>query len=247
MLLRRFGVAAPVAPFGIRLLQPVKTLLAAGVKQVLQPGGTAPPADPTEQHFYAEHAAAATGDAQANANITAAGFSRDSALSGANYQTYAKDGKAIVAYRSTDVRRPQDLLADAHIATGTEAHSRRFKQAQAVAQQALGKYGQGNVTFTGHSLGAAQAVHVAERTGARAVAYSTPDFKTPGLLSFLGLKRQGNVTSYRVRTDPIAVGARLGGARVHDVKQTVAGNPHALGNFRGDFSTAVHRWGSSPA
>lgn len=93
------------------------------------------------------------------------GYDIDKELSNRNRTVYVdKDtGKAIVSFRGTDLSgtsRWGDLGTDALIAIGLGKHSDRMKNAKKATEQVIKKYGKGNVSLTGHSLGGTQALHV---------------------------------------------------------------------------------------
>ena len=88
-------------------------------------------------------------------------YERDESLSGNRAQVYhnAKTGKTLVSHTGTNSLR--DWLTDLQYATGNLNDTKRFKYASRIHKQAEAKYGAGNITTTGHSLGS----KLAERVG----------------------------------------------------------------------------------
>lgn len=95
------------------------------------------------------------------------GYQLDTELSNRDRHVYHKDGKAVVAFRGTNLSgtkdRFRDLAADALITLGLTHTSKRFKGAAETTDKALQKYGKENVSLTGHSLGGSQALHVSKK------------------------------------------------------------------------------------
>lgn len=96
-------------------------------------------------------------------------------------------GKVIIAFRGTDThdwgkrgdaksffhsRGFRDTTTDAILAASEQGRSHRFKNAVAVTNQAIDRYGHSNVIVTGHSLGGSQAMYVSNKTGVHAEVYN---------------------------------------------------------------------------
>jgi hypothetical protein len=96
-------------------------------------------------------------------------------------------GKVIIAFRGTDThdwgkkgdvksffhsRGFRDTTTDAILAASEQGRSHRFKNAEAVTNEAIKRYGHSNVIVTGHSLGGSQAMWVSNRTGVHAEVYN---------------------------------------------------------------------------
>jgi hypothetical protein len=131
------------------------------------------------------------------------GYQVDKDLSTENhtvfFDPYTK--KTVVAYRGTIPTKVDDLLADVDIAKGNRKHQ-RFADALEVAQRTNKKYGQDNVTLTGHSLGGTQALHASEYFGNNAHVYnpgSSPLFEQ-------GFKRTDNKKIERREDDLVSSG-----------------------------------------
>ena len=120
------------------------------------------PPEPSRETIHAQLSKAAYGKED-----PAHGYQLDTELSNRDRKVYHKDGKAVVAYRGTNLSgskdRFRDLAADGLIALGLTNASKRFKGANDTADKALQKYGKENVSLTGHSLGGSQALHVAKK------------------------------------------------------------------------------------
>lgn len=96
--------------------------------------------------------------------------------------------EAVVAFRGTDPRIPEDLDADLDIASGTEANNERFRMAAGLATRAADYYTRKgySTTFTGHSLGGNLALYAANATGNSSQAYAfNPGMPPAGLNVFL--------------------------------------------------------------
>lgn len=189
-----------------------------------------------EMHFFADHAAAAYGDEEYNRTLRQHGWKRVPEYSAEEFQTYTKDGKYVVAFRGTSARR--DFGTDLVLASGLHALTSRFRQSVEIARtirKAAGdgqkeETGAGKVVFTGHSLGAALALHVAVELQAVAVCYSTPQFR---MLGNLQQKRPG-ILHFVVSSDPIAEYAWTASGKFIVINQKEgAPNPHSMANFTG--------------
>ena len=88
------------------------------------------------------------------------------------------DGSAVISYRGTDFTNPSDLLADFHIGIGVHSNPlmqhlhamNRFEDASQKYDRVKFKYD--SVKLTGHSLGGAQALHVARKNDGDAIVFN---------------------------------------------------------------------------
>jgi hypothetical protein len=88
------------------------------------------------------------------------------------------DGSAVIAYRGTDFTNPSDLLADFQILMGVHSNPlmqplhamNRFEDANIKYNKVKQKYGVPKLT--GHSLGGAQALHVARRNNVDSIVFN---------------------------------------------------------------------------
>ena len=88
------------------------------------------------------------------------------------------DGSAVISYRGTDFTNVADLLADFQILMGVHSNPlmqqqnamNRFEDASVKYEKVEAKHGQPKLT--GHSLGGAQALHVARKYGGDAVVFN---------------------------------------------------------------------------
>lgn len=113
---------------------------------------------------------------EARAELDAYGFENyriDEDHSDGNSITIVRpDTSAVISYRGTDFTSASDLLADWQILVGLHSNpfmeplnpSNRFEEASQKYERVKEKYP--NVSLTGHSLGGAQALHVARRHSA---------------------------------------------------------------------------------
>ena len=145
-----------------------------------------------------------------------AGWTIDRDLSGDNAAVYTRDGAVSIAYRGTDPTNTSDLKADAHILTGKQKDSKRFREAEDLYKRARAKYGKSTFKLTGHSLGGSQAAHVARKyadDGTTASVFNpgrgidASHMKNRALCAIgLGNKRRCKaVTTHAIRGDPISM------------------------------------------
>ena len=88
------------------------------------------------------------------------------------------DGSVIISYRGTDFSNPRDLLADVQILMGVHSNPlmeplhawNRFNDAN--LKYHLVKEKHGEPMLTGHSLGGAQALHVARKNNAKSIVFN---------------------------------------------------------------------------
>jgi hypothetical protein len=184
----------------------------------------------------------------ANAGYSGAdvdGYDIDRELSNRHRTVYvSKDtGKATLALAGTRLNkrttRMGDLGTDALLALGLQSLSSRFQNSKKVARAAIEKYGQENVSATGHSLGGSQALYLNQRLGVGAHAYNPgapPSMVRKSLFDKLStslFKRplQNTANIYFTGKDPISILSPLvANARTVRVKQTQR-DAHSLKNF----------------
>ena len=158
------------------------------------------------------------------------GYSYDPNRSNRDTAVYINaDKKAIIANRGTDLTRKstrlKDLRDDALILIGKSDKIGRVKQTVKLNDE-LTKQGF-DVTNTGHSLGSRVAYETSRRTNNPADLFST------GTSPFdRSHKPSDNITSYRTRSDPIAMNTSRLGVNDTIVPQTQT-NPHTIDNFTG--------------
>lgn len=176
------------------------------------------------------------------------GWQMDNELSNENRSVFHRDGKAVVAYRGTDLSGKKnewkDLGTDALITLGLGDLSSSLRNAKKTAYRAQEKYGKENVTLTGHSLGGSSALYAHTKTGLETHAFnpgvspldvkrSEKAFSGVGNLlpMFKKLKYGKNAHSYVIKHDLISsFSPELKGVQTHTVTQTHK-NPHSLTNF----------------
>lgn len=120
-------------------------------------------------------------------------------------------GQYVVAYAGTDPSEFPDIRADASQAFGLE--TKQYDQAIALAKRAEAAFGDGNVAFTGHSLGGGLASAAALATGASAVTFNSAGLSN-GTLRELGFNPNavraeaadsGQIRRYTVDSDPLTL------------------------------------------
>jgi hypothetical protein len=197
----------------------------------------APGSDP-HRRFYARFAKAAYG----NSSDVPEGYYADAELSNRNRVVYvdAESKRAVIAFRGTQptsAEKWNDFGTDVGVALGIESVTPRFRQALRTGKQARAKYPDYEITATGHSLGASQALYLNKRMGIPAVSFSEHvPFRgvsseiTSGILEHaLGPSRVKRVTRYTTALDPIAATTNIS-TRHHVVPQSQK-DPHSIDNF----------------
>lgn len=155
------------------------------------------------------------------------GWKSDPELSGEDYTTYVKDGKAKIAYRGTDLKNTRDIGADILIGTGLQDLSNRMKKARIVAEKAQQKYGNQNVTTTGHSLGGVQSAYVNRKLKIPAVTFNTGSTPIDLLTKRKFTKDLKNITS-----EGDIISQWSGSKRATNIKiKPKSKNVHSLINF----------------
>ena len=89
------------------------------------------------------------------------------------------EGRAMLAYRGTDLKNKSDLTADALIAAGMEEDHISFRKADTQMKEVMRVYGKPETL--GFSLGGAQAVHFANKYGLSSTSFNP--FLGPKLLN----------------------------------------------------------------
>lgn len=120
-------------------------------------------------------------------------------------------GQYVVAYAGTNPKEIPDLKADAAQAFGLE--TKQYDQAIALAKRAEVAFGDGNVAFTGHSLGGGLAAAASLATGGSAVTFNAAGLSN-GTLRDLGFNPNGireqaadsgQVRRYSLNSDPLTL------------------------------------------
>jgi len=161
--------------------------------------------------YYASEAA--YGSEKHHKFLESQGYRLDPTLSTYNVKTYAKNGKALVAYRGTNPTNISDLQADKDIVLNRYNNS-QFNLAKIIAKRAKKKYG--DLVVTGHSLGGTKAIKAADAVGGRAIVFN------PG--TGLAPLKTGSHKVYRKDKDVIS--QRVVGRNVY-----VSSGGHSLSGF----------------
>lgn len=120
-------------------------------------------------------------------------------------------GQYVVAYAGTNPSEMADIRADASQAFGL--NTKQYNQAVSLAKKAEVAFGDGNVVFTGHSLGGGLASAAALATGASAVTFNSAGLSNETLRG-LGFNPNavrdqvadsGQVRRYTVNSDPLTL------------------------------------------
>ena len=138
----------------------------------------------------------------------------------------------IVAQRGTDIKDNQDLEDDISILKGDLSQTLRHKRELGWLRRFEKKYGEENITLTGHSLGANHSKLLSIETGIPMVGFSEGTAPTFQSLGEKFLTKGGNITNYKVIYDPIA-GLNPFSTNVKP-KEGFKNNPHALDHFIDD-------------
>lgn len=167
-------------------------------------------------------------------DVAPRGYAIDSELSGPDRKVYHKEGKAIVAFRGTNLKNSRDHTANAGMGAGIKHKLNRFKNSLDVTERAMKKYGRDHVTITGHSLGGAQALYVHHKTGLKGAAYNPWIGPTDYIQAGGNLKSQikDNFNVHAVVGDIVSAGAvPLGlssNVHLYTPKSAYAATAHAL-------------------
>jgi hypothetical protein len=197
-------------------------------------------------HQFAPFASAAYKAPSGGAD-TMPGFHIDSRYSNENRVLYASDTdpkKAVLSFRGTDVKNGNDLGTDALLALHMEGLSSRFQNAARVAKAAQAQYS--DLTLTGHSAGASQALYAAKSLKtppSQTVAYSphiswfqSLGDKARQVHDFLfgGGKKQTNSTFiYKSDNDPVSayISPHYDNAHIASVRDVNPSNPHSMESY----------------
>lgn len=193
-----------------------------------------------EQQDTMTHFAELASGAYGSKDMAHLGYEIDPELSNRNRTLYHnKDtGKAVYAFRGTNVKNKADLATDALLALGLKEFSSRFKNANKYTKKAIEKYGKDNLSTASHSLGGSQSLYVNSKHGIEAHAFnpfvepktSKANMLTKGLYHLFKKPVQSNATVYKTTTDPISIFANLSNANVKEIKPKYK-NGHSLKNF----------------
>jgi hypothetical protein len=157
------------------------------------------------------------------------GWQKDVQLSGPDHAVFHKDGKAKIAYRGTNVKNKRDLGTDALIALGLQDKSSRMKRAVRTADQVTAKYGKGNVSLTGHSLGGSQSQYVSRKRGLEATGFNAAMSPIDALRS----RTYSKFHSISTASDPISkfTHHHVGKIGKKTTARQTKWNPHGLSNY----------------
>jgi len=166
-------------------------------------------------------------------NYKPTGLIKDTKLSDRRSKVYTDDDKNVyIAYRGTRFNNFNDLIADAHIWTGTEKYSSRFQESENKFNKVKSKYPDSNVILTGHSLGGQQAKYVGSKNKAKEVitynAFSNPKND----LLRINQKNKTKTTNYRTYYDYASFGELIPSknSKTINIGQRMI-DPHTIHNF----------------
>jgi filamentous hemagglutinin family protein len=132
------------------------------------------------------------------------------ASSGFSATLYKKEGKYVLAFRGTEGVNFPDLATDLNQILGFKSGG-QYEFAKLIGDLVTQKYGNNNVTFTGHSLGGG----LAQYASATSVSHpNTVTFNAAGIggTSALLLKPRAEIINMKVDGEPVSVfGKQLGG------------------------------------
>lgn len=162
-------------------------------------------------------------------NSPVAGFTLDQELSSGDWGVYVNDQtkRATIAFRGTDSNPKhssfwKDMGANVAHVFGAEGVNSRYQRADAVTKKVIDKYGKGNVSVTGHSLGGTLATYVSEANGIDAQVYNP--FITPNevVATWTNKHQQENVHRHIIGGDIIpALGGMVRGGTTEINNQQV--------------------------
>lgn len=191
---------------------------------------------------YAQLSHGAYGEGQDMSHL---GYEIDPEHSNRNRTLYRhkNSGKAVLAFRGTELdtrNKRGDLGTDALLALGLQGLSSRFRNAKKATAKAVEKYGQDNLTLTGHSLGGSQALYANSKYGIETHAYNpgvSPSMVKKSLMDNLSSqlfkrKPKKNATIYTTGRDIISgLSPLFTKAKTVFVKGKKGSNAHSLENF----------------
>lgn len=160
-----------------------------------------------------------------------AGYRLVDHLSGDEHVVYRNDNDrhTVISYRGTDPTKIGDLVADAHIATGYEGLSPRFRRALETYNKVSNQMKGDNFTLTGHSLGGALANWVSDQTGTHATTFNPGVGKAALIPPFVTNRQKGTKKIIRVNKDPVSQAIMLRNAIYNDPDTEIVNVGQALG------------------
>ena len=165
------------------------------------------------------------------------GFELDTQLSTQQHSVFHNKttNETVIAYRGTTTI--DDVKTDSHILMGREKNTERYKDSETVFEQTRQKYG-GDITTTGHSLGAGVSLHVAETFDVPGYHYNAA-ISPSQIFTQEHYNNRSNQIIYRTKLDPVSIGGEI--IADHQPNRTVVtvGNDenshaHAMSNFYSD-------------
>jgi len=154
-------------------------------------------------------------------------------LSDDNSVVVANGSNAIIGYRGTIPTKTADLVADYHITFGTTAESRRFREAEEKFKRVRDTAKYSDIRVTGHSLGGAQAIHIAKMFHVPCWAWNPGQGVSEQYLNETTV--YPNIRTYHILGDPISDTAGLENpSAVYVFPRISVINPlanHSLDNF----------------
>ena len=141
------------------------------------------------------------------------GYVLDPELSTAEASVFhsKRSGETVIAYRGTATLA--DIRTDGFVLHGRENTTDRYRAAERTYDATVEKYGRGNLTLTGHSLGGGLALHVAELHDLPSYTFNPAVSPRQVAQSHLRTHRRNTHTQvvYRTVLDPVSIGAELTG------------------------------------
>lgn len=173
-------------------------------------------------------------------NTTPEGFVKNKEFSDRRSKVYEDgQGNVYLSFRGTNPTNMNDLVADLHILTGTQASSKRFQEAEEKLKRVQNHYGDSKkYHVVGHSLGGSQARYLAENNKGIDSAYIYNSGSNPwyNLKDEVTRKKnnQTQIYEYTTGVDPISLGTYIPrkDTDVTRVGRREGLDPHSLDNFR---------------